>query len=162
MVADEIGRRFGVERWRKKDFALQAHVAAQRVVLVKPLSYMNESGYPVRKIAAWWKTPRPEILAISDDLDLPFGKLRMRAGGSSGGHNGLRSLIEELGGDDFPRLRVGIGRGRDAIDHVLATFSGDETHRLAEIVAAAADGAVAWLDEGLVAATQFVNSWKPE
>jgi PTH1 family peptidyl-tRNA hydrolase len=122
---------------------------------------MNESGYPTRKIAAWWKTPRPEILVISDDLDLPFGKLRMRASGGSGGHNGLKSMIEELGGDDFPRLRVGIGRGREAIDHVLAAFDSDETRRLEEIVAAAADGAIAWLDTGIIAATQLVNSWQP-
>jgi peptidyl-tRNA hydrolase, PTH1 family len=160
MVADEVAQRFGVATWRKKDFAYQAHVAARRVVLVKPLSYMNESGYPVRKIAAWWKTPRPEILVVSDDLDLPFGKLRMRGGGGSGGHNGLKSMIAELGGDDFPRLRIGIGRGPDAIHHVLDEFAADERAEVEEIVAVAADGVIAWLDAGLLAATQLVNSWK--
>jgi|HubBroStandDraft_2_1064218.scaffolds.fasta_scaffold188509_2 PTH1 family peptidyl-tRNA hydrolase len=157
MVIDEVARRFGVDKWRKKDYALQAHVAAQRVVLVKPITGMNGSGYPVQKIAAWWKALRPEILVVSDDLDLPFGKLRMRASGGSGGHNGLKSMIEELGGDDFPRLRVGIGRGREAIDHVLAPFDASERDKLETVVNVSADGAIAWLDAGVVAAMQLIN-----
>jgi PTH1 family peptidyl-tRNA hydrolase len=161
MVVDEVARRFGVDKWRKKDYALQVHVAAQRVVLVKPITGMNGSGYPVQKIAAWWKAPRPEVLVVSDDLDLPFGKLRMRASGGSGGHNGLKSMIEELGGDDFPRLRVGIGRGREAIDHVLTAFDASERDKLETIVNVSADGAIAWLDTGIVAAIQLINSWQP-
>ena len=157
MILDEVARRFGVDKWRKKDYALQAHVAAQRVVLVKPITGMNGSGYPVQKIAAWWKAQRPEILVVSDDLDLPFGKLRMRASGGSGGHNGLKSMIEELGGDDFPRLRVGIGRGREAIDHVLAPFDPSEREKLETVVTVSADGAIAWLDTGIVAAMQQIN-----
>jgi peptidyl-tRNA hydrolase, PTH1 family len=164
MVVDEVARRIGPVHWRKKDFARQAHVATQRLVLVEPLTFMNESGYSVRKIAAWWKTPRPEILVISDDLDLPFGRLRMRAGGGSGGHNGLKSLIEELGGDDFPRLRVGIGRGREtpeAIGHVLGSFRPEERAELDKVVAAAADGALRWLDRGVTEAMNLVNPWQP-
>jgi PTH1 family peptidyl-tRNA hydrolase len=164
MVVDEVARRIGSVHWRKKDFARQAHVAAQRLVLVEPLTFMNESGYSVRKIAAWWKTPRPEILVISDDLDLPFGRLRMRAGGGSGGHNGLKSLIAELGGDDFPRLRVGIGRGRErheAIGHVLGSFGPSERAELDKVVAAAADGALRWLDNGVTEAMNLVNPWQP-
>jgi PTH1 family peptidyl-tRNA hydrolase len=161
MVVDEVARRLAVSSWKKKDYARQVHVAAKRVVLVEPLTGMNGSGYPVRKIAAWWKTSRPEILVVSDDLDLPVGKLRLRASGGSGGHNGLRSLIEELGGDDFPRLRVGIGRGREAIDHVLSEFDEDELAKLGAIVDTAADGVTTWLDEGILPATQLVNSWAP-
>jgi PTH1 family peptidyl-tRNA hydrolase len=161
MVVDEVARRLGVASWRKKEFARQAHVEAKRAVLVEPLTGMNGSGYPVRKIAAWWKTPRPDTLVVSDDLDLPFGKLRLRASGGSGGHNGLRSLIEELGGEDFPRLRVGIGRGSEAIDHVLSEFDSDELARVGAIIDAAADGVLTWLDEGIVPATQLVNSWSP-
>ena len=162
MVVDEIARRFGVTHWRKKDFAQQAHVAAKQVVLVKPLTFMNGSGWPVRKIASWWKTPRPDVLVVSDDLDLPFGKLRLRTNGGSGGHNGLKSIIDELGGEDFPRLRVGIGRGREAIDHVLSAFDADERAAMAAIVAAAADGAIQWLESGPVGAMNFVNSWQPQ
>ena len=90
VVVDEVARRLGVDRWRKKDGAQQAHVAAHRVVLVKPLTYMNESGYPVRG-SRLVEGPAREMLVVSDDLDLPFGRLRMRQGGGSGGHNGLKS-----------------------------------------------------------------------
>jgi PTH1 family peptidyl-tRNA hydrolase len=161
MVVDEVARRLGAAGWKKKDFARQAHVAAHRVVLVEPLTGMNGSGYPVQKVAAWWKAPREEILVVSDDLDLPFGRLRLRASGGSGGHNGLRSLIEELGGDDFPRLRVGIGRGREAIDHVLSEFGDEERAELGAVIDKAADGVLLWLDEGVVPSMQLVNSWAP-
>ena len=162
MVVDEIAQRFGVTHWRKKDSAYQAHVAAKGVVLVKPLTFMNGSGWPVLKIASWWKTPRPDVLIISDDLDLSFGRLRLRTSGSSGGHNGLKSIIDELGGDDFPRLRVGIGRGREAIDHVLSTFDAAERAAMSTVVSAAADGAILWLESGPIAAMNFVNGWQQE
>jgi PTH1 family peptidyl-tRNA hydrolase len=159
-VADEVARRFGVGSWKKKDEALQGHVAARNVVLVKPLSFMNESGRPVAKIGGWWKVSAADILVISDDLDLPFGRLRMRAGGGSGGHNGLKSIIE-VAGEGFPRLRIGIGRGRnDTIDYVLSTFSQDEERALAAIVAAAADGVERFLERGLVDAINYVNGWR--
>jgi PTH1 family peptidyl-tRNA hydrolase len=161
MVVDEVAHRLNVTHWRKKDFALQAHVAAKRVVLVKPLTFMNGSGWPVVKIASWWKTPRVDVLVVSDDLDLPFGRIRLRAGGGSGGHNGLKSVIDELGGDDFPRLRVGIGRGVGAVDHVLSTFDKEEREAITEVVAAAADGVLAWLNEGIVPAMNLVNVRKP-
>ncbi len=159
-VVDEVARRFGVEHWKKKDEALQAHVASRSVVLVKPQSYMNESGRPLGKIAGWWKTPPVELLVVSDDLDLPFGRLRMRASGGSGGHNGLKSIIE-FAGEGFPRLRVGIGRGRsDTIDYVLSNFSGDEERELPKLIEVAADGVLRWLERGAVDAIQYVNAWR--
>ncbi len=159
-VVDEVARRFGVEHWKKKDEALQAHVAARSVVLVKPLSYMNESGRPIAKIAGWWKTPAAELLVISDDLDLPFGRLRMRASGGSGGHNGLKSIIEHAG-EGFPRLRIGIGRGRsDTIDYVLSNFSGDEERALPQLIEVAAEGVQRWLERGAIDAIQYVNAWR--
>jgi peptidyl-tRNA hydrolase, PTH1 family len=160
-VADEVARRLGVDHWKKRDEALQAHVARNGVVLVKPLSYMNDSGRPVAKIASWWKTPPAEVLIVSDDLDLPFGRLRMRAGGGSGGHNGLKSIIEYLG-DGFPRLRVGVGRDRtDAIDYVLSPFGADEERELPQLIDTAASGVVRWLERGPTDAIQFVNAWRP-
>jgi PTH1 family peptidyl-tRNA hydrolase len=159
-VVDEVARRFGVEHWRKKDEALQVHVAAHRVVLVKPQSFMNESGRPVAKIAGWWKAAAPDVLVISDDLDLPFGRLRMRANGGSGGHNGLKSIIE-VAGEGFPRLRIGIGRGRsDTIDYVLANFSSEEEHMLGSIVDVAAGGVIRFLERGPVDAINYVNAWR--
>ncbi len=161
-VVDEVARRIGVTGWKKKDEAEQAHVAAHSVVLVKPLSFMNESGRPIARIAGWWKTPPAELLVISDDLDLPFGRLRMRASGGSGGHNGLKSIIEPFG-EAFPRLRLGIGRGRsgDTIDYVLANFSGSEEELLPVLIDVATQGVLRWLDRDLTGAIQLVNAWRP-
>jgi len=162
-VLDRLAERFGVAKWRNKDRAEQAHVAAQSLVLVKPQSYMNESGDPIARIAGWWKTPARDVLVVVDDLDLPFGRLRMRVSGGSGGHNGLKSIIEYLG-DGFPRLRIGIGRGaaEDAIDRVLSTFTPDEERLLDEILAVATDGVLRWLERGPTDAMNYVNAWRPE
>jgi PTH1 family peptidyl-tRNA hydrolase len=155
-----VARRLGVTSWRKKDEALQAHAAAHAVVLVKPQSFMNDSGHPLGRIAAWWKVMPVALLVVSDDIDLPFGRLRMRASGGSGGHNGLKSIIARFG-EDFPRLRVGVGRGRtDTIDYVLSTFAPDEERALPEMIDVAAAGVVRWLERGPVDAIQYVNAWR--
>ncbi len=160
-VADEVSRRLGVAHWKNKDGAAQAHVAARSVVLVKPLSYMNDSGRPLARIAGWWKAPPSDLLVVSDDLDLPFGRLRMRASGGSGGHNGLKSIIENVG-EAFPRLRIGIGRGRnDSIEYVLSNFSSDEEALLPALIDVAAEGVLRWLDRGIIDAVQYVNAWRP-
>jgi PTH1 family peptidyl-tRNA hydrolase len=121
---------------------------------------MNVSGEPAARIAAWHKIPPERILIVVDDLDLPFGKLRLRLRGSSGGHNGLKSLIAQFG-EEFARLRVGIGRGStgEAIDRVLGTFSPDEELRLPSIVDACVDGTRRWLDGPATAAVNFVNGF---
>jgi PTH1 family peptidyl-tRNA hydrolase len=122
---------------------------------------MNLSGTPVRLISSWYRTPPESVLVVSDDMDLPFGKLRMRPSGGHGGHNGLRSVIATIG-EAFPRLRIGLGRPEfDGVDHVLGQFNDDERRAMPAIVAAAADGVALWLDEGLEAAMRFVNSWAP-
>jgi len=150
----------GVTSWRKKDDALQAHVAAHAVVLVKPQSYMNDSGHPLGRIAAWWKVMPAALLVVSDDIDLPFGRLRMRASGGSGGHNGLKSIIARFG-EDFPRLRVGVGRGRaDTVDYVLSRFDPEEESALPQLIDVAADGVLRWLERGPVDAIQYVNAWR--
>jgi len=116
-----VARRLGVERWRNKDRALQANVTAKSLVLVKPQSYMNESGTPISRIARWWKTPPAGVLVVVDDLDLPFGKLRDARVGGSGGHNGLKSIIETLA-----RTFRDCASESDATamrsDHVLSSF----------------------------------------
>jgi PTH1 family peptidyl-tRNA hydrolase len=157
MVADELARRFGAA-WREKGGAAESYLPARALVLLKPLSFMNDSGVPLQRVAAWYKVPPERILVVSDDLDLPFGRLRMRASGGSGGHNGLRSIIAHFG-EAFPRLRVGIGRSRlDAVDHVLSPFDEAEWAELPTIVSTAADGAERWLAEGIVPAMQQVNA----
>jgi PTH1 family peptidyl-tRNA hydrolase len=123
---------------------------------------MNLSGDPTRIIAAWHKVEARDILVVVDDLDLPFGKLRMRERGGSGGHNGLKSLIQHFG-EDFPRLRVGIGRDRtgEAIGHVLGTFTPEESALLPAIAEGCIGGIERWLAGQPVAAINFVNAWSP-
>lgn len=160
MVVDELAGRFGVGGWRKKHQALQAPVPKKRALLLKPTSFMNNSGIPIGTIAAYYRTPPENILVIYDEMDLPFGKLRMRAAGGHAGHNGMRSLIAALG-EGFPRLRIGIGRpSNTAIDHVLARFDDTESRALELMIAVAADGILAWLDAGIEAAMQSVNAWE--
>lgn len=161
MVLDALSRALGVhEQWKTKDGARQIVDRAHDVVLVEPQTFMNLSGEPTQRIAAWHKVDPDRILVIVDDLDLPFGRLRMRERGGSGGHNGLKSLIAHLG-DGFPRLRVGIGRDAsgEAIDRVLGTFDPQEEAKLPEIVAAAVSGTRLWLTGPSVTAVNFINSF---
>ena len=129
-----------------------------RVLLVKPLRFMNQSGAALQ--AATRQTdadPATDLLVICDDIDLPLGKVRLRRSGSAGGHNGLRNIIAALGSDEFNRLRVGIGRSGEAVDHVLATFKPGERELAAEAVARAADAAEQWLRDGIEAAMSAFN-----
>ena len=150
-----------MDSWKTKDGARQSYDSQRKLVLVEPQTYMNNSGVPLRIIASWYKTPPESLLVIYDDMDLPFGTLRMRPFGGHGGHNGMRSIIATMT-DRFPRLRVGVGRPDlahdNAIDHVLSTFSASERELLHKVIDAAVDGAQRWLDEGTDAAMQFVNT----
>ncbi len=160
MVADELAARWGIgaRDWQKKGDARYAIDRARNTILVEPQSYMNLSGRPALGLATFYKVPPERIMVVVDDLDLPFGTLRMRADGSSGGHNGLKSLIESFG-QGFPRLRVGIGRGHDpdAIDRVLSEFSEIEQKELPALVDRAVVGIETWLTDGVVAAMNRVN-----
>jgi PTH1 family peptidyl-tRNA hydrolase len=161
-VLDALARSLGVEgAWKTKDGARQILVRAHGAVLVEPQTFMNASGEPTGRIAAWHKVPPAQVLVVVDDLDLPFGKLRMRLRGSAGGHNGLKSMIAHLG-EDFPRLRIGIGRDStgEAIDRVLGAFSTDEEALLTPIVDACVRGVRLWLDDSPAAAVNFLNGFK--
>jgi PTH1 family peptidyl-tRNA hydrolase len=164
MVLDRLADRAGWSgRGRTRDASAVA-VGRYRgldLVLAKPLTYMNESGLAVRKVLARERAPLLDLLVVADDFALPFGKLRLRESGSSGGHNGLRSIIEELGTEKFSRLRVGIGEpGRDAVDHVLSQFSRGERARLSELLDAAADAVEAWAREGTNKAANHYNAFE--
>jgi PTH1 family peptidyl-tRNA hydrolase len=129
-----------------------------RVLLVKPLRFMNQSGAALK--AAIRQTdadPAADLLVICDDIDLPLGRVRLRRSGSAGGHNGLRDIIAALGSDEFNRLRVGIGRSGEAVDHVLSTFKPGERELAAEAIATAADAAEQWLRDGIEAAMGAFN-----
>jgi PTH1 family peptidyl-tRNA hydrolase len=132
----------------------------QKVLLVKPLTYMNNSGQSVASLANYYDIDPEAILVIHDDLDLEPGKIRLRPGGGSGGQNGIKSIIRLLGTHDFPRLRVGIGRppGRmNPADYVLQNFSRDEEEIFAPLRPTAADAIECWLFEGLNAAMNRYN-----
>ena len=122
---------------------------------------MNESGPPTRAIAAWHRVAPESVLVVVDDLALPFGKLRFRVAGSSGGHNGLKSLIAQFG-EGFPRLRIGIGRDRsgDAIDHVLGMWNDRERSVLPAIIEAACETVQRFLDRDSTFAADYSNRWE--
>jgi PTH1 family peptidyl-tRNA hydrolase len=129
--------------------------------LVKPLTFMNESGLAVRKVLARGHAPLEDLLVVADDFALPFGRLRLREAGSAGGHNGLRSIIGELDSQKFARLRVGIGEpSRTAVDHVLSTFRADERDDLERVIDAAADAAIDWARDGASRAANRWNAWQ--
>jgi peptidyl-tRNA hydrolase, PTH1 family len=159
-VADRAGRS-GRGRQRDAAEAVQIRLGREEAVLAKPLTYMNDSGSAVRKLLARERTPLVDVLVVADDFALPFGKLRFREAGSHGGHNGLRSIIDELGTEKFSRLRVGIGEpGRGAVDHVLSRFQTDERARLPTLLDAAADAVEAWVHEGTARAANRFNAFE--
>ncbi len=164
MVIDRMADRAvwsGKGRTRDAAAIVQGRYRGLDLTLVKPLTFMNESGLAVRKVLAREHAPLSEMLIVTDDFALPFGKLRFREGGSAGGHNGLRSIIGELGNEQFSRLRVGIGEpGRDAIDHVLSQFGKGEKARLSELLDAAADAVEAWARDGTSKAANHFNSYE--
>jgi PTH1 family peptidyl-tRNA hydrolase len=160
MVIDEIARRLPpVERRNRfRAEVLEIFASGEKIILLKPQTYMNLSGVSVREAMRWYRIPAEETLVVADDIDLVFGAIRMRASGGSGGHNGLKSIIAEIGTEDFPRLRMGIGRGRGhATRQVLGRFNPEEETLLPEFVSAGADCALAWRSEGVVAAMNRCN-----
>lgn len=163
MVIDEIAKRAGADgsRNRLQSEITEVRYRGFRLILAKPQTFMNESGKAVRELLNWYKADFDDLLVITDDLDIPFGRLRLRPDGSAGGHNGLKSIIRETGSSEFARLRIGIGRpeetGRQAIGHVLSTFSPEEKAQLASVIGAAADATDSWLDTGLLATMNEIN-----
>ena len=160
MVVDELARRSGDVGFRRR---FRAEIGEGRyrhgkLVLVKPQTYMNLSGNAVREAANWYHLPLDQVLVIYDDLDLPFGSVRLRASGSAGGHNGMKSIVEQLRSREVPRLRVGIGRGRaEAEDYVLSRFSKEQEKELPLLIPTAADAAGLWAEEGIIAAMNRFN-----
>lgn len=134
---------------------------AEKVILLKPMTFMNLSGRSVAAAAHFFKIEPADILVIYDDMDLPPGKLRMREKGSAGGHNGMKSTIQELGGtQEFPRLRIGIGRpapGWQVIDWVLAPFSQDDAASISQVLPKAVEAIEAFLTEGTLKAMSKFN-----
>jgi peptidyl-tRNA hydrolase, PTH1 family len=166
-VIDAIAGRLGVAVDQPAAKSLLALTAWEGVelLLVKPLTYMNASGEAVSAIARRYQLVPEEILVVYDDLDLVPGVIRMRAKGRAGSHNGMRSIINYLGTQDFPRLRIGIGPVPDGVrgvDYVLGTPAKDEWARLQAAVEAAAQAALTWVVDGVEAAmSRFNRAWAP-
>jgi peptidyl-tRNA hydrolase, PTH1 family len=142
-------------RWRRSETG-----GSGDVLLAKPLTFMNLSGDAVTALARYYKVETPDLLIVCDDVNLPLGRLRVRGSGTEGGHNGLRSVAAMLGTIDYPRLRIGVGRGdlrRDMADHVLARFEPEEESGIEAAIARAADAVETWIDDGLAKTMNVFN-----
>ncbi|HUQ89871.1 MAG TPA: aminoacyl-tRNA hydrolase [Vicinamibacterales bacterium] len=155
MVVDALVDRWRVsDQWREKFDALQIKTALgdEQVIVTKPLTFMNLSGQAVQALAGFYKIEPADIFVVTDDVALPVGRLRARRDGGAGGHNGLKSLIQSLATQAFPRMRVGVGRGdsrRDLADHVLGRFGADERDTVSAAVLRAADATEMFLSDGI-------------
>ncbi|SRR5579875_2567403 len=157
-LAEHWGLCFGRQRGRAE--IAEGEVCGQRVILAKPQTFMNNSGDSVRALLKLSNLTPTDLLVITDDLDLPFGRLRLRDSGSSGGQRGIQSIINQLGTSQFARLRVGIGRpppGIDPVDYVLSPFTPSERRALPEILDRLVKGIETYLCEGIVKAMNLVN-----
>ena len=163
LVLDEIAKRHDLT-WamapaQVPDTSVVKKFGPPAVLLARPLTFMNRSGDAVAALARYYDVDPADLLVVVDDIEIPFGRLRARASGSAGTHNGLRSVVERLG-TGFSRLRVGVGRGdarRDLADHVLATFEPAEREQLESIITRAADAAEMFAAEGIVTVMNTYN-----
>ncbi len=163
LVADELARRDGspIRRIRHRALTSNAVLGRQGVLLMKPTTFMNLSGEAVGDAARFYKIPADHVLVISDDVDLPLGKIRIRKSGSAGGHNGLKNIIQHLGTDQFPRLKLGVG-GKPHPDYsmadwVLGQLQGEDKKAVDEAVKRAADAIECLLGEGIEKAMNKFN-----
>jgi peptidyl-tRNA hydrolase, PTH1 family len=147
-----------VERKRFRAIVTEGTLGGEKLVLVAPQTFMNLSGLSVREVQRWFHLEPESLLVVFDDMDLPFGQLRLRGDGSAGGHNGMKSVIAELGTDAIPRLRIGVGRPRSStISHVLSRFSSEEEAELPALIDRAADAVKLWRSQGTLAAMNEIN-----
>jgi PTH1 family peptidyl-tRNA hydrolase len=163
MVVDRLAEKHGLKFTRMTNRAIVAvgEIEGRKVALAKPQTYMNLSGESVGPIVKFYKSEPQDMLVIYDELDLPEGQVRMRSKGGAGGHNGMKSIIARVGIQDFPRLRVGVGRppGRqDPKDFLLDDFSSSELEALDEVLDRAIEGIQRWLRDGIDNAMNFVNA----
>lgn len=154
MVADKIAQDFKISFNKTKFDTLfgRGFIEDVDVLLAKPMAFMNRSGPPLQKLAHYFQIPGEDMLVIHDDIDLAFGRLKIKEKGGHGGHNGIRSIMDAFGGGDFSRLRIGVGRsaaGENVTDHVLGRFSAAKGEMVVRIISAARDAVVTVLGEGM-------------
>lgn len=172
LVLDRLADRYRVSMDQQKFGAFfgKGNIAGDPVLLVKPQDYMNLSGGPVKKFFDYFRIALEDVIVVHDDLDLPFGTIRMKAGGGHGGHKGLISIIDHLGDAEFNRLRLGIGKPdcREMVEsHVLSPFSAEEMDRLPQVTTEASEILADMLSSGIQAAMckyhgKTINNFKEE
>ena len=162
-IADELGTEISKKKF--DSLVSEVDINGERVMLMKPQTYMNLSGVAVQKAASFYKIPPEKIIVVFDDISLPPGRLRIRSDGSAGGHNGIKSIISELGSQTFPRVKVGVGGKahpeQDLADHVLSGFSAKEEKDLKSALERAADAALTIMDKGIAEAANRYNGSMP-
>lgn len=161
MVVEELARQLKVKKEIHAHNAIiaQAQFKAEPVMIAKPLTFMNLSGQAVKSIVNKYKISLPDLIVVSDDMDLELGRLRIRAGGGSGGQKGMQSIVDNLGTDNFARLRMGIGRPDhyNVVDYVLTGFEKDEEEVFQAAIKRAADALTIWLVNGIQRAMNKYN-----
>jgi PTH1 family peptidyl-tRNA hydrolase len=161
-TVDILSGKFGIKIAKLKHKALigDGLIQGKRVLLVKPQTYMNLSGESVREVVEWYNIPLKNIIIIYDDVDLPLGRIRIRPKGSSGTHNGMKSIIYQLQSDEFPRIRIGIGKppeNWDMADYVLSRFDAEERKIIGQSISKAAEAAVEIINSGIEKAMNMYN-----
>lgn len=160
-VVDLVARQHGVAITRKRFLSLTAtvQIGPEQVLLVKPQTYVNETGQAARQLLDWFKLTPADVLVVCDDASLALGRGRVRCEGSSGGHNGLQSVIDHLGTEKFPRLRVGIGEAQrgSMVDHVLSRFTPEERENIEVVAWQATEAVTQWVAEGIEACMNRFN-----
>lgn len=159
-TVERLAARYGIEREQKRFDACLASLRWSRgkVLVAKPLTYMNLSGQAVQKILHWYKIPPGDLMVVYDDMDLDPGQLRLRARGGAGGHKGMLSIIESLGSQDFARLRIGIGHpAGNTVDWVLGALSKEDRELVDEALEKAVEALECWLERGIEAAMNEYN-----
>ena len=163
ILADKLGCK--IDKGKFQGIYGQANYGGKKLMLLKPLTYMNLSGRSVLQLSSYFNVPPQRIIVMFDDISLEPGRLRIRADGSAGGHNGIKSIIQEVGSQAFPRVKIGVGAKPnpqyDLADWVLSTFSAQEEKALAVALENAADAALAIIDHGVPEAANRFNGSHP-
>ena len=163
VLADKLG--YKVDKLKYQGLYCQVNYNGKKVFLLKPQTYMNLSGRSVLQLSAYYNIPPQRIIVLFDDISLVPGRLRIRGDGSAGGHNGIKSIISEVGSQDFPRVKIGVGGkahpDQDLADHVLSGFSAKEEKDLKSALERAADAALTIMDKGIAEAANRYNGSTP-
>jgi len=165
IVVDDISNAFGIalDKNRRHIRFGRGNIGGSDIILAQPMAFVNRSGLPVQELAHFFKIPSADLIVIHDDIDLVYGRLKVKARGGHGGHKGIESIITALGSDEFPRLRIGVGRPvgqTGVVQHVLGRFSADEMPLLEKIVAKARETVCLLLREGPEEVMNQINSRK--